>query len=334
MPTREAASSVARSSVLDGQYTTPPNCPSGNEAMTTRKELAQKLEELPAFNLRFGSRVDIFNLPTEDRDLIVRSLREVADLADKGQNIAAEFEKLREKILALTVERDEVAGRLGVAAAENAKLAEQGQALAANNARLEEMCRSLTADHQPLEEKIQSLTAESSALTVEKTELVSDRDRLAAELRALTADLAGAVDVLLRLVNGEADFVAVAAFLHSRFPDKAGSLRPPTAHSGRWQPILTAPRDNSLVNLIGRPPDRGRWVAPVASRRNMISADAGVDQWLDWEHPFAPTHWCPIPPAPSDAEAPSIKGAAATCRPPGEQAWPTDDRRFVSQSSG
>lgn len=142
--------------------------------MAARKELAQRLAELPAFNLRFGSRVDIFNLPTDDRDLIVRSLREAEDLVGAGENIAAEFGKLREKALALTVERDEMGSKLRAASGEITKLEERRRSLAGENARLEEKCRSLAAERQPLEERIRSLTAENSARAADKAQLAAD----------------------------------------------------------------------------------------------------------------------------------------------------------------
>jgi len=300
--------------------------------MTTRKDLAQRLAELPVFNLRFGSRVDIFNLPTDDRDLIVRSLREAEDLSDQSHNLAVEFEKLREKLLALTVERDEIGSKLQAAGAESAKMEEQRRALAGDNARLEETCQSLSAERRSLEQKILTLTAEHSTLAAEKAALVADQARLAEETRSLTSSLDGAVDLLIRLVNGEADVAAAVSFVQPRFPGKAASMRPAPAASG-WQPIATAPRDNSLVNLIGRAPG-GRWGAPVASRRNMVSADAGVDQWLDWPHPFEPSHWCPIPAAPSGADAPAGKDAgAAPPRPLNEPRWLSEDLRFTTTAN-
>jgi hypothetical protein len=300
--------------------------------MTTRKDLAQRLAELPAFNLRFGSRVDIFNLPTDDRDLIVSSLREAEDLSDQSQNLAMEFEKLRERILALTAERDDIGSRLLAARGESAETDEQRRTLAAENARLEETCRSLVAERQSLEQKILSLTAENSAIVERQAPLVADHARLAEEKRSLTASLDGAVDLLIRLVNGEADVAAAASFVQSRFPGKAPGLRPVAARS-EWQPIATAPRDNSPVNLIGRAP-AGRWSAPVASRRNMVSADAGVDQWLDWPHPFEPSHWCPIPAAPGAADASASRDAGvAPPRPLGEPRWSSEDLRITTTAN-
>jgi len=299
--------------------------------MTTRKDLAQRLAELPAFNLRFGSRVDIFNLPTDDRDLIVRSLREAEDLSDKGQDLVSELEKLRERILTLTVERDEIAGKLRAAVSDTEKMEERWHALAAENARLEEMGRDLAAEQQALEEKIRSLAAENSAVAAERAKLVADHARLAEDMRSATTNLDGAVDLLIRLVNGEADIAAAMSFVQSRCPGKAAKLRSAATGSG-WRPIATAPRDNSLVNLIGRAP-AGRWVAPVASRRNMVSADAGVDQWLDWQHPFEPTHWCPIPAAPSSADASADTDAGEA--PPGQVnalRWLSEDLRISTSA--
>jgi hypothetical protein len=298
--------------------------------MSNRRELAQRLAELPTFNLRFGSRVDIFNLPTEDRDLIVRALSEAEDRADKSHNIAVEFEKLRARILALTAERDEIAASLQAARGENAQLEERRLALAAENRRLEEKCLSLTSEHERLDEKARSLAAEAAALTADKASLVAGQARLSNELGTLATSRNAAFGLLLRLINGETDRAAAAAVVQSQFPERATDLRPAeSTRSSGWEPIATAPKDNSPVNLIGRSPG-GRWVAPVASRRNMISADLGVDQWLDWEHPFPPSHWCPIPIAPSGAQAPVLPVESA---PPAsnDQTLP-NDLRFLAKA--
>jgi uncharacterized coiled-coil DUF342 family protein len=347
--------------------------------MTTRKELAQRLGELPAFNLRFGSRVDIFNLPTEDRDLIVRSLQEADDFADKGQNLAAEFEKLREKILALTIERDELGGKCRALAAENGKLEERRRTMATEQARLEERCRTLEADQAPnaeklkisaaeqvrleekcraleadrvpTEEKLKALAAELAALddkfrqTVqEKVQLVADSGRLQEKVGKLTADLDGALDTLVRLINDAEGPLSVVSWLKARHPEKAVNARPTGSVAGGWRPIASAPKDNAPVNLIGRNP-AGRWVQPVATRRNMISADAGVDQWLDWEFSFAPTHWSPIPATPAVPAAPAMPAgptapadpaekAAGKLDPSGvDQSWLQEDLHFLSKTN-
>ena len=136
----------------------------------------------------------------------------------------------------------------------------------------------------------------------------------------------------MRAVNGEDDASHVAAWLRSKYPERAAAVRVVSLRSG-WQPIETAPKDNSLVNLIGRTP-AGRLVAPVATKRDMISADAGVDHWLDWRHPFAPTHWCPIPDPPAAPAVEAGKGkAVAVEREPDEQAWLREDLRFLSRTN-
>jgi hypothetical protein len=286
--------------------------------MTTRKELAQKLSELPTFNLRFGSRVDIFNLPASDRDLIVQALNDAENLAEKGQNLTAEFEKLREKIRTLLIERDEVASNLKTVAAERAKLDERYRALASENARQEERYRPLSAEYAKLEEKHRALLAEHSKREEKFRITVGERD--------------DALVKLIRAVNGEEASSDVAGWLQSKYPERAGAVRRVSLRSG-WQPIETAPKDNSLVNLIGRNA-AGRLVAPVATKRDMISADAGLDHWLDWRHPFAPTHWCPIPdPPPLPPGEVGKRETVAVEREPDEQAWLREDLRFLSKAN-
>ena len=286
--------------------------------MTTRKELAQKLAELRTFNLRFGSRVDIFNLPSSDRDLIVQSLQEAEELADKGHNLTAEFEKLREKIRTLMIERDEVASKYRTLAAEHAKLDDKHRTLAAENAKLESRYQPMAAENAKLADSVRVVAAEQAKLDDKFRALIAERD--------------GALDTLVRLINGQEDAIRAASWVQTKHLEKAATLRPVAAGRG-WRPIGTAPKDNASVNLIGRN-SAGRFVAPVVSRRNMISADAGVDRWLDWAHGFAPTHWCPIPepPAPAPGEAVDTANAGPDFAPD-EQAWLDDDLLFLSKAN-
>jgi hypothetical protein len=284
--------------------------------MTTRKELAQKLADLPTFNLRFGSRVDIFNLPASDRDLIVQALQESEELANQGQALAAEFEKLREKIRTLLIERDELANKLKAVAAEQAKLDERYRAVAAENASLE-------ARHGPLAEEHARLDARHKALVIE-------HQKAAESGRAITGQRDILLDRLVRLVSGEEDARSVASWLQAKYPERGVTL-PDIPDASGWRTIDTAPKDNSLVNLIGRGPS-GRVLAPVATRRDMISADAGVDHWLDWPHAVPPTHWCPIP-APPPMPAVGEAKEAAVERKRDAQSWLSDDLRFLSKAN-
>jgi hypothetical protein len=284
--------------------------------MTTRKELAQKLMELPTFNLRFGSRVDIFNLPASDRDLIVQALQESEDLANQGQALAAEFEKLREKIRTLLIERDDLANKMKAVAAERAKLDERYRAVAAENANLE-------ARHGPLAEEHARLDARHKTLVIEHQKAEEGG-------RAITGQRDNLLDRLVRLVSGEEDARSVATWLQAKYPDR-GVQVPSIPDTSGWRSIDTAPKDNSLVNLIGRSPT-GRVLAPVATRRDMISADAGIDHWLDWPHSAPPTHWCPIPappptPAVGEAKEVAVDGKRDS------QTWLSDDLRFLSKAN-
>jgi hypothetical protein len=284
--------------------------------MTTRKELAQKLAELPTFNLRFGSRVDIFNLPASDRDLIVQALQESDDLATQGQALANEFEKLREKIRVLLIERDELANKLKGVIAERAKLDERYHTVASEYATLEARLGPLAEEHARLEARHKVLVVEHQK--AEET------------CRAITTKRDSLLGKLVGVISGEEDATSVANWLQSNYPERAAAVRsvPPT---GGWRTIDTAPKDNSLVNLIGRSPT-GRVLAPVATRRDMISADAGIDHWLDWPHAVPPTHWCPIPAPPP---MPPVEQATevAVERKREAQTWLSDDMRFLSQAN-
>jgi len=284
--------------------------------MTTRKELAQKLAELPTFNLRFGSRVDIFNLPASDRDLIVQALQESEDLVNQGQVLTAEFEKLRDKIRTLLIERDELANKLKAVAAERAKLDERYRTVAAENANLE-------ARHGPLAEEHERLDARHKALVVEHQKAQESG-------RAITAQRDNVLDKLVRLVSAEEDAKSVAAWLQAKYPER-GVKVPSAPEPGGWRTIDTAPKDNSLVNLIGRSPT-GRVLAPVATRRDMISADAGIDHWLDWPHSVPPTHWCPIPAPPPMAPVGEAKQVVVEPKRDA-QAWLSEDLRFLSKAN-
>jgi hypothetical protein len=284
--------------------------------MTTRKELAQKLAELPTFNLRFGSRVDIFNLPASDRDLIVQALQESDDLANQGQALAAEFEKLREKIRTLLIERDELANKLKGAVAERTKL--------------DERYRSVAAEHASLEARLGPLTEEHARLDTRHKALVVEHQRSEETCRAITTKRDSLLGKLVGVISGEEDAISAASWLQSNYPESAATIRsvPPT---GGWRTIDSAPKDNSLVNLIGRSPT-GRVLAPVATRRDMISADAGIDHWLDWPHAVPPTHWCPIPAPPPMPPVEQAKEAAIE-RKRDAQTWLSDDLRFLSQAN-
>jgi hypothetical protein len=300
--------------------------------MTTRKELAQKLAELPTFNLRFGSRVDIFNLPADDRDVIVQALRDAEELAEQSQGLTAEFEKLREKIRTLMVERDEAGAKHRTVAAEHAKLDDKYRALAAENGKLDERYRALAAEHAKADDKHRALATEGARLAEQSRVLSAERARLTERSQALAGERDAALDHLIRIVNGEVDATVAANWLRSTHPDKASSVRPAEPKRG-WMAIGTAPKDNSLVNLIGRG-RTGRWVAPVATRRNMISSDAGVDHWLDWTHPFAPTHWCPIPePPPLPPQEAAGQDGGRVDRALDDQAWLNEDLLFLSKAN-
>lgn len=83
----------------------------------------------------------------------------------------------------------------------------------------------------------------------------------------------------------------------------------------RWQPIETAPRDGTPVDLWGvnhlHPRKTGRRATDVTWGR--------VRDWLgnerdDWQHgqgdDFEPTHWCPVPAAPLSSLRPAEVGSA------------------------
>lgn len=83
----------------------------------------------------------------------------------------------------------------------------------------------------------------------------------------------------------------------------------------RWQPIDTAPRDGTPVDLWGvnhlHPRKTGRRATDVTWGR--------VRDWLgnerdDWQHgqgdDFEPTHWCPVPAAPLSSLRPAEVGSA------------------------
>lgn len=83
----------------------------------------------------------------------------------------------------------------------------------------------------------------------------------------------------------------------------------------RWQPIDTAPRDGTPVDLWGvnhlHPRKTGRRATDVTWGR--------VRDWLgnerdDWQHgqgdDFEPTHWCPVPAAPLYSLRPAEVGSA------------------------
>lgn len=182
-------------------------------------------------------------------------------------------------------------------------------------------------------EELRGLAARADELAERIGGLTGERDRLATERGMAAAALGDALDALVRLLNHADDAAGVAEWLRHRHPEQAAALRP-MQMACSWQPIASAPRDNSPIFLIGRHPP-GYWVAPVASRRNMISADAGIDQWLDWTYPFVPSHWSPLPDPPALAAADEVGGSVAplASRLPDEQAWLREDLLFLSAAT-
>lgn len=92
------------------------------------------------------------------------------------------------------------------------------------------------------------------------------------------------------------------------FGDRARNVRPvytaDQVQSTNWQPIETAPRDGTLVDLWltdGRRETECRWSTSVGGwwRFDENATDVPVDN---------PTHWMPIPPPPApDAKKPGPK---------------------------
>src|SRR5579872_2810988 len=55
--------------------------------MSSNQELAERISALPVFNLSRGPKVDMMNLPVEDRDLIVFALRDVEGLSARANEL-------------------------------------------------------------------------------------------------------------------------------------------------------------------------------------------------------------------------------------------------------
>ena len=70
-----------------------------------------------------------------------------------------------------------------------------------------------------------------------------------------------------------------------------------------WQPIETAPKDGRLMFVV-----RGFGVTNLNCGARAYTTDPycvwpGDDGgWVRWPHPFPPTHWMSLPPAPKDAQ--------------------------------
>ncbi len=70
-----------------------------------------------------------------------------------------------------------------------------------------------------------------------------------------------------------------------------------------WQPIETAPRDGTRVDLYGTRNGEPRRFPDASFRNNVVLGDV-VDEY-SWHHPnrdvygeFVYTHWMPLPPPP------------------------------------
>ena len=107
--------------------------------------------------------------------------------------------------------------------------------------------------------------------------------------------------------------------VYTRQPMRAALEAEQPVAVDEWQPIDTAPRDGTPVDLWGvnhlHPRKTGRRATDVTWGR--------VRDWLgnerdDWQHgqgdDFEPTHWCPVPAAPLSSLRPAEVGSATSSK--------------------
>ena len=65
-----------------------------------------------------------------------------------------------------------------------------------------------------------------------------------------------------------------------------------------WQPIETAPKDRTMVVLIGVTEGNG-FTGGRPYRSDPWCGWFSDGEWQRWPHPWPPTHWMPLPAPPS-----------------------------------
>lgn len=99
--------------------------------------------------------------------------------------------------------------------------------------------------------------------------------------------------------SDEADMDVIARAI---LADRASRALPSTALAARpeegWKPIETAPKDGREIILFF-PTYNENQIAVYRYNEDGELAWEGIGGWSDVEGEYAPTHWMPLPPAPS-----------------------------------